>query len=163
MTLYQKVIAAFGMLRSSIGQRAEKSSLAPTFSDSASYAVGRLVYRNDVLYRCTVAHEGAWDASHFTTTTIDEALSLKSEGGGGGGGVIPEDLYAKDSEGLFYKITVENANGVKTLAVDQTGVSGVSADDAYAKDASTGLYHRITVEDVNGTKTLAIEQNGVTR
>ena len=151
------------MLRSSIGQRAEKSSLAPTFSDSASYAVGRLVYRNDVLYRCTVAHEGAWNASHFTTTTIDEALSLKSEGGGGGGGVIPEDLYAKDSGGLFYKITVETANGVKTLAVDQTGVSGVSADDAYAKDASTGLYHRITVEDVHGTKTLAIEQNGVTR
>lgn len=165
MTLYQKVIAAFGMLRSSIGQRAEKSSLAPTFSDSASYAVGRLVYRNDVLYRCTVAHEGAWNASHFTTTTIDEALSLKSEGGGGGGGggEIPEDLYAKDSGGLFYKITVENANGVKTLAVDQTGVSGVSADDAYAKDASTGLYHKITVEDHNGTKTLAIEQNGVTR
>lgn len=162
MTLYQKVIAAFGMLRSSIGQRAEKSALAPTFSSSASYAVGRLVYRNDVLYRCTVAHEGAWDSSHFTTTTIDEALSLKSEGGGGGGGGIPEDLYAKDSGGLFYKITVEEHGGVKTLAVDQTGISGVSADDAYAK-ASTGLYHKITVEDVNGVKTLAIEQNGVTR
>ena len=163
MTLYQKIISVFGMLRTSIDRRAEKSELAPDFSDSASYAVGRLVYRNDVLYRCTVAHEGSWNASHFTTTTIDEALSLKSEGGGGGGGEIPEDLYAKDSGGLFYKITVENANGVKTLAVDQTGVSGVSADDAYAKDASTGLYHRITVEDVNGTKTLAIEQNGVTR
>lgn len=153
------------MLRTSIDRRAEKYELAPDFSDSSSYAVGRLVFRNGSLYRCIVAHSGAWDASHFAATTIDEALSLKSEGGGGGGGggEIPEDLYAKDSEGLFYKITVENANGVKTLAVDQTGVSGVSADDAYAKDASTGLYHRITVEDVNGIKTLAIEQNGVTR
>ena len=160
MTLYQKIISVFGMLRTSIDRRAEKSELAPDFSDSSSYAVGRFVYRNDVLYRCTVAHEGAWDSSHFTTTTIDEALSLKSEGGGGGG--IPEDLYAKDSGGLFYKITVEEHGGVKTLAVDQTGISGVSADDAYAK-ASTGLYHKITVEDVNGVKTLAIEQNGVTR
>ena len=163
MTLYQKVIAAFGMLRSAIGRKVEKSALAPTFSESVEYSKGRLVYRGDTLYRCTVMHSGAWDPSHFTETTIDEALSMKGEGGGGGGG-IPENLYARDvSTGLFYKITIEDSDGIKTIAVDQTGISGVSSDDAYAKDESTGLYHKITVEEGNGVKTIAVEQNGVTR
>lgn len=159
MTLYQKVIAAFGMLRSAIGQKAEKSTLAPTFSESVAYSVGRLVYRGDTLYRCTVVHSGSWDSSHFTETTIDEALSMKGDGGGG----IPENLYAKDSKGLFYKLTIEDSDGIKTIAVDQNGISGVSSDDAYAKDEDTGLYHKITVEDDNGVKTIAVEQNGVTK
>jgi len=164
MTLYQKVIAAFGMLRSAIGQKVEKSALAPTFSESAAYSEGRLVYRGDTLYRCTVVHSGAWDPSHFTETTVDEALSMKGDGGGGGGGGIPEDLYAREaSTGLFYKLAIEDSGGIKTIAVDQNGISGVSSDDAYAKDESTGLYHKITVEDGNGVKTIAVEQNGVTR
>lgn len=74
MTLYQKIIAVFGMLRTSIDRMAEKSDLAPDFSDSSSYDVGRLVFRNGSLYRCIVGHSGAWDASHFVATTIDEAL-----------------------------------------------------------------------------------------
>lgn len=163
MTLYQKIIAVFGMLRTSIDRRAEKSELAPDFSDSSSYAVGRLVFRNGSLYRCTVGHSGAWDASHFTGTTIDEALSLKSEGGGGGGG-IPENLYARDeSTGLYHKITIGSSGGAKTVAVEQNGVSGVSSENAYAKDESTGLYHKLTVVDSGGVKTLAVEQNGEAR
>lgn len=163
MTLYQKVIAAFGMLRSSIGRKSEKASVAPTFSESATYTAGRLVYRGDDLYRCTVGHSGAWDPAHFMETTIDAELSTKGEGGGGGGG-IPENLYAREaSTGLFYRVTVEDSGGIKVLSVDQNGISGVSSDDAYAKDESTGLYHKIVVEDANGTKILALEQNGVTR
>lgn len=128
MTLYQKVIAAFGMLRSAIGRKAEKSALAPTFSESVAYSAGRLVYRGDTLYRCTVVHSGSWDPSHFTETTIDEALSMK---GGGGGGGIPENLYAREaSTGLFYRLTVEDSGGIKVLSVDQNGISGVSSDDA---------------------------------
>lgn len=162
MTIYQKVIAAFGMLRSAIGQKSEKSALAPTFSESVSYSEGRLVYRGDTLYRCIVMHSGSWDQSHFAETTIDEALSMKGDGGGGGG--IPENLYAReDSTGLFYKLVIEDSDGIKTIAVDQNGISGVSSDDVYAKDESTGLYHKITIEDGNGVKTIAVEQNGVTR
>ena len=164
MTLYQKVIAAFGMLRSAIGRKVEKSALAPAFSESVEYSKGRLVYRGDTLYRCTVVHSGAWDPSHFTETTIDEALSMKGDGGGGGGGGIPENLYAREaSTGLFYKLAIEDSDGIKTIAVDQNGISGVPSDNAYAKDESTGLYHKITVEDSNGVKTIAVEQNGVTR
>lgn len=165
MTIYQKVIAAFGMLRNSIMQRAEKSSIAPTFSESVAYSAGRLVYRGETLYRCIVEHSGSWDPSHFAETTIDEALSMKGDGGGGGeGGGLPENLYAREaSTGLFYKLTIEDSNGIKTIAVDQDGFSGVSSDDAYAKDESTGKYHKITVEDSDGVKTIAVEQNGVTR
>lgn len=160
MTIYQKVIAVFGLLRSSIMQRAEKTAIAPTFSESVAYSAGRLVYRGDTLYRCIVVHSGSWDPSHFAETTIDEALSMKGDGGGGG---IPENLYARDSSGLFYKLVIEDSDGIKTIAVDQNGISGVSSDDAYAKDESTGKYHKITVEDSNGVKTIAVEQNGVTR
>lgn len=164
MTLYQKVIAAFGMLRSAIGRKVEKSALAPTFSESVEYSKGRLVYRGDTLYRCTVVHSGAWDPSHFTETTIDEALYMKGDGGGGEGGGIPDNIYARESlTGLFYKLVIEDSDGIKTIAVDQNGISGASSDDAYAKDESTGLYHKITVEDSNGVKTIAVEQNGVTR
>ena len=160
MTIYQKVIAVFGMLRSSIMQRAKKSAIAPTFSESVEYSVGRLVYRGDTLYRCTVMHSGAWNPLHFSETTIDEALSMKGDGGGG----IPENLYAREaSTGLFYKLVIEDSDGIKTIAVDQHGISGASSDDAYAKDESTGLYHKITVEDSNGVKTIAVEQNGVMR
>lgn len=76
MTLYQKVIAVVGMLRASINQRASKLDLAPLFNSEDSYAVGRMVVYNDVLYRCTTAHSGNWDAEHFTTCTIDEIISL---------------------------------------------------------------------------------------
>lgn len=76
MTLYQKVIAVVGMLRNSINGRASKLDLAPLFDVANSYAVGRLVVYNDVLYRCVVAHSGAWNADHFHTCTIDEIISL---------------------------------------------------------------------------------------
>lgn len=44
---------------------------APAFSSSASYAVGQYVSYgttsyNRKLYKCTTAHSGAWNASHFT-------------------------------------------------------------------------------------------------
>lgn len=158
MTLYQKVIAVFGILRNAIGNKSDKSAIAPTFSESVEYSKGRLVYRGDTLYRCTVAHLGSWDSSHFSETTIDEAISMKGDGGG-----IPDNIYAMDSSGMFYKISVEESDGIKVLSVDQNGILGVSSDDAYAKDESTGLYHKIVVEDANGTKILALEQNGVTR
>lgn len=76
MTIYQKVIAVVGMLQNSINGRASKLDLAPLFNVANSYAVGRLVVYNDVLYRCVVAHSGAWNTDHFQTCTIDEIISL---------------------------------------------------------------------------------------
>ena len=74
MTIYQKVIAAYGILRSAINGRMSKYDVAQEFRDSATYAVGRLVIHDDKLYRCTTAHTGSWDANDFVQTTVDEAI-----------------------------------------------------------------------------------------
>ena len=55
--------------------KANQITIAPTFSDSASYDVGDIVYYNGLSYRCTNAHTGAWDASDFAATTIAGELN----------------------------------------------------------------------------------------
>lgn len=74
MTIYQKVIAAYGILRSAINGRMSKYDVAQEFRDSATYAVGRLVIHDDKLYRCTTAHTGPWDANDFVQSTVEEAI-----------------------------------------------------------------------------------------
>ena len=119
MTLYQKVIAVFGMLRNSIGLKAARTDLAPEFDASSSYAVDRLVIYNNRLYRCTVEHAGPWNADHFSPTTIDDVIATK-----GGGSPFADELYVKDEgTGKYHKVVVETVGGVATLAVDQTEVS----------------------------------------
>jgi len=86
MNLYQKVISVVGMLRNSISERAAKTDLAPLFVSNGSYYNGDLVIYNNVLYRCTVDHNGAWDPSHFTPTTIAYMLSNFTPGGGSSSG-----------------------------------------------------------------------------
>lgn len=76
MTLYQKVLSVFGLLRTSIGLRAAREELAPPFDAARTYAPGRLVVYDNALYRCVTQHSGAWNASHFTATTIDAALGV---------------------------------------------------------------------------------------
>jgi len=49
-------------------------SITGSFSDATNYTVGDYVYYNNNLYKCTTAHTGAWDASHFTQTTVGEEL-----------------------------------------------------------------------------------------
>lgn len=55
--------------------KANKITIAPTFSDEASYDPGDLVYYNGLTYRCVNAHEGEWDADDFAATTIDGELA----------------------------------------------------------------------------------------
>jgi hypothetical protein len=75
MTIYQKVIAAYGILRSAINGRMSKYDVAREFPrEGATYAVGRLVIHDDKLYRCTTAHTGPWNANDFVQTTVDEAI-----------------------------------------------------------------------------------------
>jgi len=47
-----------------------KYDLAPTFDPTENYAVGAYVLYAGVLYRCTTAHTGAWDASHFEAVSV---------------------------------------------------------------------------------------------
>ena len=54
--------------------KANKTTIAPEFDSTTSYSVGDLVYYQSILYKCTTAHTGAWNASHFTTTTVSNNL-----------------------------------------------------------------------------------------
>lgn len=42
------------------------------FNVSTSYAVGDYTVYNNKLYKCTVAHTGRWNASHFVQSSIFE-------------------------------------------------------------------------------------------
>ncbi len=115
MTLYQKVLSVFGMLRNLINQKAPMSYIASEFSPSQRYDVDRLTIYEGGLYRCIVQHQGAWNPAHFSYTTLDQELSMKGSGGGSSG----EDLYIKDGNGNLHKVTIEESDGIYTLAVDQ--------------------------------------------
>ena len=58
----------------SISGSAAKShaAIAPNYTQKA-YAVGDLVFQNDILYKCTTAigSAEAWNSSHWTQTTVD--------------------------------------------------------------------------------------------
>ncbi len=53
-------------------------STAPKFSGTTSYAVGEYCFYDGTLYRCTTAHTGVWNASHFTAVTISGELQAKA-------------------------------------------------------------------------------------
>lgn len=53
---------------------ATRSMITADFSASATYAPNDLVIYNKILYRCIAAHTGAWDATHFTSTTINNEV-----------------------------------------------------------------------------------------
>ena len=63
----------------SIAEVTNKVRVAPKFSTSRSYFVGDLVWNDDSLYMCIIAHTGAWDATHFQQTTIDDAIKAKQD------------------------------------------------------------------------------------
>lgn len=60
--------------------KAAKADIALDFSAEAEYEVGDLVYYNGSPYRCTNAHEGAWDAADFSATTVANELSTLMSG-----------------------------------------------------------------------------------
>ena len=66
-----------GLKGESGGGGSDESIVAPEFSSSASYAVGDYVTYDGGLYRCTTAHSGAWDASHFVLTDVDSSYMAK--------------------------------------------------------------------------------------
>lgn len=59
------------------GGIADLSAIAPAFDSSTSYAVGAYVTYEGKLYKCTTAHTGEWDATHFTETSVDSAFMAK--------------------------------------------------------------------------------------
>lgn len=56
------------------------TSICAPFSSAASYEPGDLCTYYGQLYRCTAAHQGAWNGSHFTPSTVNYSIGrLKQE------------------------------------------------------------------------------------
>ena len=56
------------------GGGADTEIIADYFDATESYAVGDYVVYEGVLYKCTTAHTGAWDASDFDATQVMEEM-----------------------------------------------------------------------------------------
>lgn len=100
MTIYQKILSVFALVNNRIGMRAARTELATPFLDNSTYAVGDLVIYDDQLYCCKENHTGAWNTSHFSKATVNDALALKSGSGGHDIAVVDETLVinkGKDS------------------------------------------------------------------
>jgi hypothetical protein len=69
----------WGKIKTALGNKANKTDLAPTYSASSTYAVGDTVIYSNTLYRCTTAitTAEAWTAAHWTATTVDAAFEHK--------------------------------------------------------------------------------------
>lgn len=52
------------------GEGADTEIIADDFDPTESYAVGEYAVYEGVLYKCTTAHTGAWDASDFEDTQV---------------------------------------------------------------------------------------------
>ncbi len=56
--------------------KADMTNLVPAFnaSKSGGYAVDEMCSKDGAIYKCTTAHTGAWDASHFVATNLGDEL-----------------------------------------------------------------------------------------
>lgn len=120
MSIHDKIISAFGMLRDIIAGKAEKSDIAPEFSTSSTYGEGALVMKDGTLYRCTSLHSGTWDASHFSATTVDGALAM-----------IPQSDKAAEETNADVRDVIDAEYTVVANAGDAVEVH-VAAEDPYA-------------------------------
>ena len=112
-------------------------SLAPAFSATTSYAVGALCTYNALLWKCTTAHQGAWDASDFTEVSGTDVFMIKGKdrvtagqkSGETLGNAATADGYSVVASGAY-----SNASGHDTLA------SGSSSSSEGYKTQATGRY-----------------------
>lgn len=65
--------------------KTDLSVIAPEFDSTESYAANQdFVIHEGVLYQCTTAHQGTWDATHFTATDVNTALQAAASSGSSG-------------------------------------------------------------------------------
>jgi hypothetical protein len=98
------------------------SSIAEIFDSTESYSVGECVMYQDKLYKCTTAHSGSWDATHFTATTAT------TEGGGGGG------LNVAGNAGAHNAIYRGQSLGTSVSSAQFSAISAGTFDDMFIGD-----------------------------
>ena len=71
-------IDSFADVETALATKADLTDLAPAFSDSTAYAVGKYVSYEGNIYKCTSAHSaGAWAAGDFTLVAVGSELESK--------------------------------------------------------------------------------------
>lgn len=143
-TLYDKVLAVFGMLRNSINQKTSKIDLAPLFNASVGYPVDSLVIYENVLYRCTTAHQGDWNTADFATATIQDILALKAKKSDLAPEFNEETIYSK------YQLVFKDGE------FSQCIIPGVGSNAVFQRITVAGLIARIEQEITQGVALDAI-------
>jgi len=139
---------------------APKYDIAKPFNNATNFPVGAYCTYAGILYRCTTAHTGEWDASHFTAVEVGNDLTVLNSAQLPVITKQPEDVYGSIGDTISF--TVE-ATGVGTLtylwqyklrgsstwynASDQTS-STVSFSIA---NANIGEKVRCKITNANGT------------
>lgn len=144
-TLYDKVLEVVKRLRNSIDQKAGKIDIAPLFDESVGYPVDSLVFYENVLYRCTTAHQGPWNIGDFATATIQDILAMKAKKSDLAPEFNEETIYSKyqlvfkdgefsqcttpgvGSNAVFQRITVADL----IARIEQEITQGVALDAIY--------------------------------
>lgn len=81
-------------------------NIAAAFDAEESYAIGDHVSYNGLIYRCTAAHTGAWDADHFRRVTVGQELEALRDIAAGGGYGSAADVKRLVTLGQHYAIPV---------------------------------------------------------
>lgn len=91
--------------------RANKNLIADDFSTSHPYEVGEYCIYNQILYKCTTAHSGAWDAAHFEEKNLGEELKFLED----------TDNEKANIDGSYSSMTVGNAEQlVSTVGIEDS-------------------------------------------
>lgn len=125
-----------------------KNNTATTFSTSTSYAVGNYCIHDGNLYRCTTAHSGAWNASHFTATNVTNAIAKYND-------TLTSGHYSSE---LIANIKA-TADAVNNYTLFQ-GDSQAGAEAAWFGLKKTSTYWHCTIWDGHGVVSHLVYKDG---
>lgn len=128
------------------------ADIAPEFNPTANYAIGRYVWYNNILYRFTTAHSGAWtenDATHVRLTTDLYTIAALHRGTNvaPAGTLLSNDIYKM--EGSYRWSTAYQPGDLpkgETGAGILVNMGGSLASSIFTQlvvmNTSTNLYYR---------------------
>lgn len=100
------------------------AAIAPTYSNTALYAVGSYAWYDGVLYKCTTAITTAesWTAEHWTAAAVSNDVSLLTKAVGEMGEIIyPKNKFNKND----YQVINANINSSTNKLVSNTALRTV--------------------------------------
>ena len=136
------------------GEWTDITIIAPAFSDTTAYAVGAYVTHEGKLYKCTTAHSaGAWNASHFTETSVDGSFMAQ------GRDYVTAGRALNTTAGT--KSTAEGQNTIASKAQAHAEGASTTASGKYAhsEGSNTTASHDSSHAEGSYTQTGAVNQH----